>query len=129
MTDTVADMIIRMKNGYLAHLPSVVVPASKLHEAIARILVETGYIASYERVEKAPQAELVLTLRYVGKFAALTDVERVSKPGRRMYATAATLPRVLAKYGTAVISTSTGLLTTQQAKAKNLGGEILFKIW
>jgi small subunit ribosomal protein S8 len=122
-------MIIRIKNGYLAKHDKVAFPASKLRENIARIMVEAGYATSVERVAKEPQDELVVTLRYVNGKSALTDLERVSKPGRRIYAAADKLPRVLAGYGTAVLSTSQGVMTVKQAKEKKVGGEILFKIW
>ncbi len=129
MTDTVADMIIRIKNAYLARHTQVVMPASKLRENIGRILVEAGYLSAAERVEKKPQDDLVFALRYVNGKPAMTDLERISKPGRRVYTTAETLPRVLAGYGTAIISTSQGVMTSQQAKQKNIGGEVLFKVW
>ncbi len=129
MTDAVADMIIRIKNGYLAKRGQVVVPASNLLADIAQLLVTTGYLEATERVTKQPQDELNLTLRYIKGKPAMTDVKRVSKPGRREYATVDQLPRVLSGFGTAVISTSQGVLTVQQAKEKKIGGEVLFKIW
>lgn len=129
MTDTVADMIIRIKNAYMARHTEVRLPASKLRQSIGAILVESGYLAGAERVTKTPQDELVFGLRYVNGKPALTDLERISKPGRRVYVTADTLPRVLSGYGTAVISTSQGVMTSQQAKQKNIGGEVLFKVW
>ncbi len=129
MTDAVADLIIRIKNAYLAKHDKVVLPASKLRENIAHILVETGYATGVERVTKSPQDDLVITLRYIKGKAALSDLERVSKPGRRIYATADKLPVVLSGYGTAVLTTSQGVMTVQQARDKKLGGEILFKIW
>lgn len=129
MTDTVADMIIRIKNAYMARHKQVVMPASMLRENIAKILVETGYVESFVRQEQAPQDEISLVLRYVNGKPALTDLERISKPGRRVYASSENLPRVLNGYGTAVISTSFGVMTSQQAKEKHIGGEILFKVW
>jgi small subunit ribosomal protein S8 len=129
MTDTIADMIIRIKNAYMARHKQVVMPASLLRENIAKILVETGYVESFVRQEQSPQDELSLVLRYINGKPALTNLERISKPGRRVYATSENLPRVLAGYGTAVISTSSGVMTSQQAKEKHIGGEILFKIW
>lgn len=122
-------MMIRIKNGYLAKHDKVVLPASKLRENIAKVLVETGYVASLERIAKQPQDELAITLRYVGGKPALTDLERVSRPGRRVYTTSDKLPRVLSGYGTAVLSTSQGIMTTKESKDKKVGGEVLFKIW
>src|SRR5688572_10177697 len=104
MTDTITDMIIRIKNAYMARHKQVVMPASLLRENIAKILVETGYVESFVRQEQTPQDELSLVLRYVNGKPALTDLERISKPGRRVYATSENLPKVLAGYGTAVIS-------------------------
>lgn len=129
MTDTVADIIIRVKNSYLARHEQVTVPASGLREQVARVLVETGYLENVERVAKKPQDELVLTLRYINGKPALTDVKRISKPGRRMYSGAGKLPRILSGYGTAVISTSKGVMTAQKARSENIGGEVLFSIW
>src|SRR3989344_7880349 len=129
MTDIVADMIIRIKNGYLAKRDKVAVPASHLRENIARILMEAGYIEAVERVTKQPQDEIVLTLRYVNGKSSMANVERISKPGRRIYVTSDKLPVVLSGYGTAVLSTSQGVMTVQQAKEKKIGGELLFKIW
>lgn len=129
MTDIVADMIIRIKNGYMAKRATVGVPASSLRENIARILVEAGYIEKVERVEKKPQDELNLTLRYVNGKPSMADVQRISKPGRRIYVTSDKLPVVLSGYGTAVLSTSQGVMTVQQAKDKKIGGELLFKVW
>ncbi len=129
MTDTVADMIIRIKNAYMARHKQVVMPASRLRENIANILVEAGYIESVTRREQAPQDNLELVLRYVNGKPAVTDLQRISKPGLRVYASSDNLPKVLAGYGTAVISTSSGVMTSQQAKEKHIGGEILFKVW
>ena len=129
MTDTVADIIIRVKNSYMARHDQVTVPASGLREHVARVLVETGYLANVERVAKKPQDELILTLRYINGKPAMTDVKRVSKPGRRVYTGSGKLPRILSGYGTSVVSTSKGVMTSKQARAENIGGEVLFSIW
>lgn len=129
MTDTVADMIIQIKNAYLAHKDEVVVPASTMRESIAQLLAQEGYIASVSRVAKQPQDSLAVTLRYVNGSPALTNLKRISKPGQRIYAPVDKLPRVLSGHGTTLISTSKGIKTTAQARQEKIGGEVLFSIW
>lgn len=129
MTDKIADLIIRIKNAYLAKQVEVVLPATKLLEQIAQLLVEEGYLLNVERLEKSPQDQLKLTLRYVNNLPSVTNVKRVSKPGRRVYAKSGKLPRILSGYGTAIVSTSKGVMTTKQAKQEQIGGEVLFLIW
>ena len=104
-------------------------PSSKLRASIAKLLVDNGYLVESAIEEKHPQSDLVLKLRYVGAEPAMTEVKRVSKPGRRVYVTADKLPRVLAGHGTAILSTSSGLMTTKEAKQANVGGEVLFTVW
>ncbi len=122
-------MITRIKNAYLARKAEVVMPSSKVKEALAQVLLADGYIASFEKVEKKPQSDLVLKLLYKGKRPAMTDVKRISKPGRRLYAASWQIPRTLGGFGSTIISTSQGLMTDKQAKAKNIGGELICKIW
>jgi small subunit ribosomal protein S8 len=129
MTDTIADMIIQIKNAYLAHKDEVRLPASKLREQIAELLVQEGYLADVTREPLPPQDVLVLKMRYIDGRSALTNVKRVSKSGQRIYRTADKLPRVLSGYGTSIISTSKGIMTVTQAKKVNVGGEVLFSIW
>ncbi len=129
MTDTVADMIIRIKNAYLARQDEVRMPSSKLRASIAQLLVSNGYLVESTVEEQQPQNNLILKLRYVGAQPAMTEVRRISKPGRRVYVTADKLPRVLAGHGTAILSTSSGLMTDKQAKQANVGGEVLFTVW
>jgi len=129
MTDTIADMIIQIKNAYLANRDEVRLPASKLREQIANLLVTEGYLSEVKREEQQPQDALVLGLRYVDGQPAMTQVKRISKPGQRIYAKASKMPRVLSGHGTSIISTSQGVMTVQQAKQANVGGEVLFSIW
>ena len=130
MTDTIADMLIRIKNAYLVGKEQVVLPSSKILQAIAQVLVNAGYLQEMQVVENAKgQKELELTLRYINDLPAMTDVKRVSKPGCRVYVTAAKIPAVLHGYGLAVLSTSQGILADSEAKAKKLGGELLAEIW
>ncbi len=129
MTDPIADMLTRIKNAYLAKKANVVVPSSKAKEALAHVLLADGYISKIEKQEQKPQSQLVLTLSYKGKRAALTDVKRVSKPGRRLYAPAWQIPKTLGGYGSTIISTSQGLMNDKQARAKNIGGELICQVW
>jgi small subunit ribosomal protein S8 len=129
MNDPISDMLTRIKNAYLARKAVVVLPSSKVKESLAAVLTQDGYIEKFSKEDKKPQAELTLTLRYVGKRPSMTDVKRISKPGRRLYSTAGLLPRTLGGYGSTIISTSQGLMNDKQARAKNLGGELICKIW
>ncbi len=129
MTDTVADLIIRIKNAYMAKHKTVVMPASKLRENIVKILVEGGYVSSYEREAGKPQDTLSIDLRYINGKPAVVDVKRVSKPGRRVYSSSEQLPKVLGGYGTCVISTSQGVMSDKEARQKKIGGEVLFQVW
>lgn len=122
-------MMTRIKNAYMAKHGEVRLPATTLRESIATLLVETGYLVSSSREARKPQDELVLTLRYINGKPSMTDVKRISKPGRRVYRTVDQLPRVLNGYGTAVISTSQGVKTDKAARLAGVGGEVLFEIW
>lgn len=129
MTDPIADMIIRIKNALLAGRNEVRIPHSKLKKAMAQLLVDHGYIESFEVVEMLPQAEIVVKPKYVGKTPAITQVRRVSRPGRRVYATARQIPRALGGYGLTIVSTSKGLVSDKAARKQNLGGEVICQIW
>jgi len=125
-------MLTRLRNASLARHESVVVPASRMKIAIAKILREEGFIRDYEVVrEKAgPQRSLRLWLSYTGKKEpVLTGLRRVSKPGRRVYARRTALPRVLRGVGLAIVSTPKGVMTAQQARRLNTGGEVLCYVW
>lgn len=129
MTDPIADMLIRIKNAFLAGHKELTLPHSKINESIAKILKENNYLTDCVVVEKKPQSEITLTLRYVDKLAALTDVKRISKPGRRIYVTADKLPKTLNGYGLTIVSTNAGVMDDKTARKKNLGGELLCKVW
>ncbi len=129
MTDPIADMIIRIKNALMAGHDRVVVPHSKIKESLAQILKAEGYIKDVVVEPTKPQATIIVELKYVGEQPAITDVKRLSRPGRRLYAGAKDLPRVLNGYGITVVSTSKGILTDAQARKENAGGELLCQIW
>jgi small subunit ribosomal protein S8 len=129
MTDPIADMIIRIKNALLARHSQVIIPNSKIKHSIAQILEREGYITGMELTEEKPQGNLVITLKYTGKTPVITDVKRLSTPGRRVYAPADQIPKALGGYGITIISTSKGVITDKQARQQNVGGELLCQIW
>lgn len=129
MTDPIADMIIRIKNALAARHQEVEIPYSKMKKAIATILESEGYVAGFEVKSDAVEQQLIVKLKYSGRVPAITDVRRLSKPGRRLYATAKQIPRALGGYGITIVSTSAGIMTDKQARQKNAGGELLCQIW
>jgi small subunit ribosomal protein S8 len=129
MTDPIADMIIRIKNALLAGHATVQVPHSKVKEALANILVEEGYVAGMQVKPQMPQAVIEIELKYIGKVPAITDVRRVSKPGRRLYSGAKDIPAALGGYGITIVSTSKGVMTGTNARKSNAGGEVLCQVW
>ena len=130
LTDPVADMLARIRNANKAMHERVEMPTSRLKVEIARILKEEGYIQDY-RVEKGESFDnLVVQLKYGrGRERVITDLKRVSKPGRRVYARKDRLPRVLGGMGVAILSTSSGLVTSRTAEEKGIGGEVLCFVW
>jgi len=130
MTDPVADMITRIRNGVRAKMPKVDVPASKLKAEIARILKDEGYIANYKQSEDNKQGMIRIYLKYgPGMERVITDLQRVSKPGCRIYCGKDQIPRVYGGLGINVLSTSRGLMTGRSAAREGVGGEILFNVW
>ena len=131
MTDPIADMLTRIRNALTAKHDTVTVPASKVKVAIADILVREGYVKSYEIVENPVQNDILITLKYspVKGQNVVTALKRVSKPGLRVYAGADDIPKVLNGMGIAILSTSKGILTDKEAKAQNVGGEVLAYVW
>ena len=130
ITDPVADMLTRICNANTAKHESVDVPASNLKKAIAKILLDEGYIKSYEVVEDGTQGVIRIQLKYLaGKEKVISGLRRVSKPGLRVYAGADELPRVLKGLGIAIISTSKGVMTDKAARANHVGGEVLAFVW
>ena len=130
LTDPIADMLARIRNANKALHDRVEMPNSRLKADIARLLKEEGYIRDY-RVEKGESYDtLVIELRYGrNRERVITDLKRVSKPGRRIYARKDRLPRVLGGMGTAILSTSTGLMTSRTAEQKGVGGEVICFVW
>ena len=127
MTDPIADMLTRIRNALTVRKETVEVPVSNMKKAIAEILVKEGYI---KEVSTAENGNLVLTLKYTeDKQSVIGGLKRVSKPGLRTYSGAQEMPKVLGGFGIAIVSTNKGIMTDKQAKAQNVGGEVLCYIW
>ncbi|MBQ4552095.1 MAG: 30S ribosomal protein S8 [Clostridia bacterium] len=131
INDPIADMLTRIRNAQVARHDAVTMPASNTKKAIAKILLDEGYIKSYDVVDDGLQGTLKVTLKYMnGKSTpVITGLKRISKPGLRVYARCEELPKVLGGLGVAIISTSKGLMTDRAARKENLGGEVLCYIW
>ena len=128
MIDPIADMLTRIRNASRALLPTVVIPHSKLKESLAHILKQEGYVAEVAVDTTFPKT-IKVRLKYEGKKSVVEGLKRVSKPGLRKYVGATEIPRVLGGLGVAVVSTSEGFMTGQQAGMKNIGGELLCYVW
>ena len=130
ITDPIADMLTRIRNAGTAKHETVDVPASKMKVAIAQILLDVGYIKSFQLIDDGTQGIIRITLKYLAnKERAIQGLKRVSKPGLRIYAGADELPQVLKGLGIAIISTSKGIMTDKQARKLHVGGEVLAFVW
>lgn len=130
MTDPIADMLTRIRNALMVKKETVEIPSSNMKKAIADILLKEGYVKDVRFEEDDYNGKLVLTLKYTDKNqSVISGLERVSKPGLRSYSGAANMPKVLGGYGIAIISTNKGIMTDKQAKAQNVGGEVLCYIY
>ena len=131
MTDPIADMLTRIRNANTAKHDTVDVPASKMKEAIANILLEEGYVKAVDIVEEGKFKTIRITLKYGAdkNEKVITGIKRISKPGLRVYAGKDELPKVLGGLGVAIISTNKGVLTDKQARAAEVGGEVLAFVW
>lgn len=125
MTDPVADMLTRIRNAQMAEKPTVSMPSSKLKVAIANVLKEEGYIDGYTVNAKSLKPNLEIVLRYYSGYPVIERIERVSKPGLRVYKNQHDLPRVMGGLGVAIVSTPKGVMTDRRARAGNMGGEVL----
>lgn len=129
-TDSIADMLTRIRNANTANKETVSMPSSRKLVEIARIMKQEGYITEYEIISKTPQDELLITLKYGDKKEkVIRGLRRISKPGLRIYAGKNELPRVLGGLGTAIISTSKGVMTDRDARIAGVGGEVLAYVW
>jgi small subunit ribosomal protein S8 len=130
LTDPIADMLSRIRNANRAMHESVSMPTSRMKEEIARLLTEEGYVKGYRVEPGEPFSTLVVELKFgKNRERVLTNLKRVSRPGRRVYASKDRLPRVLGGLGTAIMSTSSGLLTSRQCAEKGVGGEVIAFVW
>ena len=129
MTDPIADMLIRIKNALMAGRKEVLIPHSKVKEALAKLLADHQYVESYQIVEKQPQNDIKITLRYVDSASAISGVKRVSKPGRRVYVTADKIPVTLNGYGLTILSTNKGVIDDKTARQQQVGGEVMCQVW
>ena len=129
--DSVADMLTKIRNASLVKHQIVQLPLTKLTKEIAKVLLSEGFIVSFEELKNGANSSLLLVLKYTGKdrIPKITNIQRVSKPGLRVYKNSKKMPRVLGGFGTAIISTSKGLVTDQFARQENIGGEVLCFIW
>lgn len=130
ITDTIADMITRIRNANSAKHDTVDVPASNMKKAIAQILLDEGYIKSFQVIDDNKQGIIKITLKYgANKSQVITGLRRVSKPGLRIYTNCEDMPKVMRGLGIAIVSTSKGIMTDRQARKENVGGEILAFVW
>ena len=130
LTDPIADMLSRIRNANRAMHETVSMPTSRMKVEIARLLAEEGYVRGYRVDPGEPYATLVIELKFgKNRERVLTNLKRVSRPGRRVYASKDRLPRVLGGLGTAILSTSSGLLTSRQCAEKGVGGEVIAFVW
>ena len=130
-TDTIADMLTRIRNANLAKHQIVQIPSTKITRNIAQVLFAEGLIDSFEELKSGLTSSLLLSLKYSGKERkpSIVKIQRISKPGLRVYSGAKKMPRILGGFGTAIVSTSRGLMTDQQARKEGVGGELLCYIW
>ena len=131
ITDTIADMLTRIRNANSAKHESVDIPASNMKKAIAQILVDEGYVKGFQVIEDGKQGVIRMTLKYEGasRTPVLSGLKRISKPGLRIYSGCEEMPRVMKGIGTAIVSTSKGVMTDKAARAAHVGGEVLAYIW
>ena len=131
ISDVIADMLTRIRNANSAKHETVDIPASNMKKAIARILVDEGYVKDYKVIEDGKQGIIRITLKYQGasRTPVLMGLRRVSKPGLRIYSSSEDMPKVMKGIGTAIVSTSKGVMTDKAARAANVGGEVLAFIW
>jgi len=130
MTDPIADMLTRVRNAIHANKETVEVPSSKMKKAIADIMLAEGYVSDVKTAEDGYNGKIIITLKYTGKKqSVITGLQRVSRPGLRQYSDVESMPKVMNGLGVAILSTNKGVMTDRQAKANNVGGELLCYIW
>ena len=128
-TDQIADLITRIRNAVQVGKTEILVPTSKLKVAVVELLVKNGYLSSFDIIEGEPRGMLHVVINEPGTAAKVSEITKISKPGRRVYSAVADIPTVKSGRGMVIISTSKGLMTGRDAKKNHLGGEILIKVW
>jgi len=128
-TDQIADLITRIRNAVQVGKTEILVPTSKLKVAVVELLVKNGYLSSFDIIEGEPRGMLHVVINEPGTVAKVSEITKISKPGRRVYSAVADIPTVKSGRGMVIISTSKGLMTGRDAKKNHLGGEILIKVW
>ena len=129
ISDVIADMLTRIRNANSAKHESVDVPASNMKKAIAEILLNEGWVKDVKIVEDGYNGKIAITLKYVDKKSVISGLQRVSRPGLRTYSDVENMPRILGGFGTVILSTNKGVMTGKNAKANNVGGEVLCYVW
>ncbi|MDD4310872.1 MAG: 30S ribosomal protein S8 [Eubacteriales bacterium] len=130
MTDTIADMLTRIRNALIAKHDSVEIPASTMKKAIAQILVDEGYVKSFEVIADGEKKTIRIQLKYgANKQRVIVGIKRISRPGLRVYARKDEMPKVLGGLGIAIVSTSRGVMTDREARKQGVGGEVLAYVW
>lgn len=128
-TDPIADLLTRIRNAIAVNKTEITVPASKIKLTVAQQLKKAGYLSAVKMVEGSPRGTIVITINEAGEKPTITEIQRVSKPGQRVYAKATEIPRVKSGRGIVLVSTSQGVMTGAQAKKARLGGEVLCKVY
>ncbi len=130
MSDPLADMLTRIRNGVKARFASVEMPLSKTKVNVARVLKEEGYITDYQVIEQGAQGTLKIDLKYgPNNETVITGIQRISKPGLRQYSKSDRIPKIMSGLGTCILSTSAGVMTDREARTRNIGGELLCQVW
>ncbi|MFP7754904.1 30S ribosomal protein S8 [Thermodesulfobacteriota bacterium B35] len=130
MSDPLADMLTRIRNGVSARFDSVEMPLSKLKVGVAKVLKEEGYIRDYQILDKGVQGTLKIDLKYgPDNELVITGIRRISKPGLRQYKKSGAIPKVMSGLGVAILTTSQGIITDREARKRNIGGEVLCEVW
>lgn len=128
-TDPIADMLTRIRNAIAVNKTEVRLPHSKIKQTIAECLVSAGYLDATKTIEQKPQSEIVITINQAGHAASITEIQRISKPGRRRYSKSSEIPRIKNGRGIIILSTSKGIMTDSEARLQKLGGELICKVY
>ena len=129
LTDPIADMLTRIRNANLAKHNTVKIPFSKIKESLANILKSEGYINNFEVKEEGTKKDIIVSLKFIDGEAVIKGLKRISKPGRRVYTTVESLPKVLGGLGIAIVSTPNGVITDKECRKHSVGGEVLCYVW